>query len=142
MVTIILLRILNKTDNFFMEFGISLLIMQKGIWQCIQILTIIQAGSISLLRCNDNIILLGHTYHKVCYRVNGFKCLHCLSFLQDGVDQSIYNVLKNSKFKLKNPIFLAMVMISRICSIYIGTSITRILITINIYNFNYQINIV
>jgi len=32
---IILLRILNKIDNFFMEFGISLLIMQKGIWQCI-----------------------------------------------------------------------------------------------------------
>ena len=91
---------------------------------------IIQARSISLLRCNDNIVSLGHTYHKLC-----------LSFLQDGVDEHVWSLLERLqcfvlKFKSKNPIFLAMMMISRICSIYIGTSITRILITTNIYITN------
>ena len=52
---------------------------------------IIQARSISLLRCNDNIVSLGHTYHKLC-----------LSFLQDGVDEHVWSLLERLQcFKIQ-----------------------------------------
>ena len=43
--------------------------------------------SISVLAC-------GHTYHKSCYTKNGFKCWHCLAFLQDGIDEHVSSLLE------------------------------------------------
>ena len=42
-----------------------------------------------------NILACGHTYHKSCYTTNGSKCLHCLSFLQDGVDEHVQSLLQS-----------------------------------------------
>jgi len=50
------------------------------------ILLSINTGPIVVLAC-------GHTYHKICYDNNGFKCLHCLSFLQDGIDEHVQSLL-------------------------------------------------
>ena len=47
---------------------------------------ILSTGPIEVLAC-------GHTYHKICYDNNGFKCLHCLSFLQNGVDEHVQSLL-------------------------------------------------
>ncbi|CAG8724242.1 13686_t:CDS:1 [Funneliformis caledonium] len=46
----------------------------------------IHTGLIVVLSC-------GHTYHKVCYNNNEFKCLYYLSFLQDGVDENVQSLL-------------------------------------------------
>ncbi|CAG8564463.1 2869_t:CDS:2 [Funneliformis caledonium] len=43
--------------------------------------------SIQVLAC-------GHTYHKSCYINNRFKCMHCLSFLQDGIDEHVQSLLE------------------------------------------------
>ena len=40
------------------------------------------------------ILAYGHTYHKSCYTNNGSKCMHCLSFLQDGIDEHIWSLLE------------------------------------------------
>ena len=50
----------------------------------------------SLLINTDPIKVLacGHTYHKSCYTDNGFKCMHCLSFLQDGIDEHVRSLLE------------------------------------------------
>lgn len=40
------------------------------------------------------VLACGHTYHKSCYTNNGFKCLHCLSFLQDGIDENVQSLLE------------------------------------------------
>ncbi len=51
---------------------------------------------ISLLINIDLIKVLAcdHIYHKSCYTNNGFKCLYCLSFLQDGVDEHVQSLLE------------------------------------------------
>ena len=36
-----------------------------------------------------------HTYHNFCYSNNGFKCLFCLSFIQDGVDEHVQSLLQS-----------------------------------------------
>ncbi|CAG8701800.1 5120_t:CDS:1, partial [Ambispora gerdemannii] len=41
------------------------------------------------------VLACGHTYHKICYSRNGSKCLHCLSFLQDGVDEHVQSLLEH-----------------------------------------------
>ena len=47
----------------------------------------VNIGTIEVLAC-------GHTYHKFCYNHNGSKCMHCLSFLQDGVDEHVQSLLE------------------------------------------------
>ena len=47
-----------------------------------------------LLPTDIKILACGHTYHKYCYDNNGFKCLHCLSFIQDGVDEHVQSLLE------------------------------------------------
>ena len=31
----------------------------------------------------------GHAYHSVCFSRNGFKCLHCLDYIKDGIDKHV-----------------------------------------------------
>ncbi|RIB14813.1 hypothetical protein C2G38_2143875 [Gigaspora rosea] len=47
----------------------------------------------------DAVIALtcGHTYHKSCYINNGSKCLHCLVFLQEGIDEQVQSLLDSLK---------------------------------------------
>lgn len=40
------------------------------------------------------ILACGHTYHTSCYNNNGLKCLHCLSFLQNGIDEHVRSLLE------------------------------------------------
>ncbi|CAG8667725.1 4067_t:CDS:2 [Ambispora gerdemannii] len=40
------------------------------------------------------VLACGHTYHKSCYTNNGFKCMHCLSFLRDGIDEQVQSLLE------------------------------------------------
>jgi len=39
------------------------------------------------------ILACGHTYHTSCYNNNGSKCLHCLLFLQNGIDEHVKSLL-------------------------------------------------
>ncbi len=39
------------------------------------------------------ILAYGYTYYKICYDNDEFKCLYCLSFLQDGVDEHVQSLL-------------------------------------------------
>jgi len=39
------------------------------------------------------ILAYGYIYYKICYDNNGFKCLHCFLFLQDGVDEYVQSLL-------------------------------------------------
>ncbi|RIB08714.1 hypothetical protein C2G38_2210869 [Gigaspora rosea] len=48
-------------------------------------LSSINTGPIEVLSC-------GHTYHKFCYNNNGSKCLHCLAFLQNGIDEHVQSL--------------------------------------------------
>ncbi len=47
-----------------------------------------------LLPTDIKILACGHTYHKYCYDNNGFKCLHCLSFLQNSVNEHVQSLLE------------------------------------------------
>ncbi|RHZ52392.1 hypothetical protein Glove_461g14 [Diversispora epigaea] len=47
-----------------------------------------------LLDTDVKILACGHTYHNFCYVNNGFKCLHCLSFLQNGIDEQVQSLLE------------------------------------------------
>ncbi len=47
-----------------------------------------------LLPTDIKILACGHIYHKYCYNNNGFKCLHCLLFLQNGVDEHVQSLLE------------------------------------------------
>ncbi len=47
-----------------------------------------------LLPIDIKTLSYGHTYHNFCYSNNGFKCLFCLLFIQDGVDEHIQSLLK------------------------------------------------
>ncbi|RIB08745.1 hypothetical protein C2G38_2210816 [Gigaspora rosea] len=38
------------------------------------------------------VLSCGHTYHKFCYNNNGSKCLHCLAFLQNGIDEHVQSL--------------------------------------------------
>jgi hypothetical protein len=40
------------------------------------------------------ILACGHTYHTSCYNNNGSKCLHCLLFLQNGIDEHVGSLLE------------------------------------------------
>ena len=40
------------------------------------------------------ILACGHTYHTSCYNNNGLKCLHCLLFLQNGIDEHVGSLLE------------------------------------------------
>ncbi|CAG8693326.1 7139_t:CDS:2 [Funneliformis caledonium] len=44
------------------------------------------------------VLTCGHTYHKSCYTNNGFKYLHCLSFLQDGIDEHVQSLLERLRY--------------------------------------------
>ena len=41
------------------------------------------------------VLAYSHTYHKSCYINNRFKCMHCLSFLQDGIDEHVRSLLEH-----------------------------------------------
>ncbi|CAG8684555.1 14915_t:CDS:2 [Funneliformis caledonium] len=41
------------------------------------------------------ILACGYTYHRFCYSNNRFKCLHCLSFLCNGIDEHVQSLLKS-----------------------------------------------
>ena len=30
-----------------------------------------------------------HVYHSICFSRDGFKCLHCLDYIKDGVDKHV-----------------------------------------------------
>ncbi|RHZ49677.1 hypothetical protein Glove_518g9 [Diversispora epigaea] len=47
-----------------------------------------------LLDTDVKILACGHTYHNFCYVNNGFKCLYCLSFLQNGIDEQVQSLLE------------------------------------------------
>jgi len=47
-----------------------------------------------LLPTDIKILACDHIYHKYCYDNNGFKCLHCLSFLQNGVNEYVQSLLE------------------------------------------------
>ncbi len=47
-----------------------------------------------LLPIDIKILACGHIYHKYCYDNNGFKCLHYLSFLQNGVNEHVQSLLE------------------------------------------------
>ncbi|RIB07814.1 hypothetical protein C2G38_2213320 [Gigaspora rosea] len=42
-------------------------------------------------------LVCSHTYHKSCYINNGFKCLYCLAFLQEGIDIQVQSLLESLK---------------------------------------------
>ncbi len=53
------------------------------------------------------VLACSHIYHKFCYTNNGFKCMHCLSFLQDGIDEHIQSLLeclhKEEQVEIEDP---------------------------------------
>ncbi|CAG8531776.1 17084_t:CDS:1 [Funneliformis caledonium] len=46
----------------------------------------INTGLIVVLACS-------HTYHKICYNNSRFKCLYCLSYLQEDVNVHVQSLL-------------------------------------------------
>ncbi len=51
----------------------------------------------SIINIDDPIKVLAcnHTYHESCYSNNQFKCLHCLSFLYNDVDDHVKSLLES-----------------------------------------------
>ncbi len=51
----------------------------------------------SIINIDDPIEVLacGYTYHESCYSNNQFKCLYCLSFLHNGVDDHVKSLLES-----------------------------------------------
>ncbi|CAG8719813.1 16166_t:CDS:1, partial [Funneliformis caledonium] len=41
------------------------------------------------------ILVCSYTYYRSCYSNNGFKCLHCLSFLCNSIDKYVQSLLQS-----------------------------------------------
>jgi len=41
------------------------------------------------------VLACSYTYHEFCYSNNQFKCLHCLSFLHNSVDDHVKSLLES-----------------------------------------------
>ena len=40
----------------------------------------------------------GHAYHNECFARNEYKCLYCLKFIEDSVDEQVQSLLEHLKW--------------------------------------------